>query len=191
MIDYGRFPAIPTTYRGIRMRSRLEARWAAFFDRLGWEWEYEPDHPKHKCAQSIYMWLGGWLADFHIVDPDIYIDIKPLGRHYRPRQLEDTPGAPHLAGSCLPTEADKEFTDTVAKVEGALDMAWEYDVSCGEGGGRYDNVFVFGDIRDNTLPRKDMRLGWGLIDRQWEVAALCRNRDGEWHLSCESAGVLI
>jgi len=34
--------AIQTTYRGIRFRSRTEARWAAFFDELGWPWEYEP-----------------------------------------------------------------------------------------------------------------------------------------------------
>lgn len=34
--------ALPTEYRGVRMRSRLEARWAAFFCELGWGWEYEP-----------------------------------------------------------------------------------------------------------------------------------------------------
>jgi hypothetical protein len=34
--------AIPTVYKGVQMRSRLEARWAAFFDELGWPWEYEP-----------------------------------------------------------------------------------------------------------------------------------------------------
>ena len=35
--------AIPTTYRGVAMRSRLEARWASMFDALPWHWEYEPD----------------------------------------------------------------------------------------------------------------------------------------------------
>jgi hypothetical protein len=34
--------AIPTMYRGVMMRSRLEARWAATFDALGWPWVYEP-----------------------------------------------------------------------------------------------------------------------------------------------------
>lgn len=33
---------IPTTYKGVRMRSRLEARWAVMFDLLEWGWEYEP-----------------------------------------------------------------------------------------------------------------------------------------------------
>ncbi|MEA2669684.1 MAG: hypothetical protein QOJ33_2618, partial [Chloroflexota bacterium] len=30
--------AIPTTYDGVNFRSRLEAKWAAFFDLLGWRW---------------------------------------------------------------------------------------------------------------------------------------------------------
>lgn len=34
--------AIETKYKGYRFRSRLEARWAVFFDALGIVWEYEP-----------------------------------------------------------------------------------------------------------------------------------------------------
>lgn len=46
--------AIPTVYKGIQFRSRTEARWAAFFDRVGWVWEYEPYD------------LSGWIPDFAI-----------------------------------------------------------------------------------------------------------------------------
>lgn len=35
--------AIETQYKGYRFRSRLEARWAVFFDYLGLKWEYEPE----------------------------------------------------------------------------------------------------------------------------------------------------
>ncbi|MDQ8209635.1 hypothetical protein QEH52_19100 [Coraliomargarita sp. SDUM461003] len=35
--------AIETAYRGYRFRSRLEARWAIYFDEIGIEWEYEPE----------------------------------------------------------------------------------------------------------------------------------------------------
>jgi len=35
--------AIETRYKGYRFRSRLEARWAVFFDTLGIEWEYEKE----------------------------------------------------------------------------------------------------------------------------------------------------
>lgn len=44
--------AIPTRYSGVQFRSRLEARWAAFFDLLGWKWEYEP------------IDLAGYIPDF-------------------------------------------------------------------------------------------------------------------------------
>jgi hypothetical protein len=58
---------IPTLYRGRMYRSRLEARWAAFFDRLGWKHEYEPFD------------LGSWSPDFAITDPfDALIEVKPL-----------------------------------------------------------------------------------------------------------------
>ncbi len=36
--------AIETIYNGYEFRSRLEARWAVFFDTLGVKWEYEPEH---------------------------------------------------------------------------------------------------------------------------------------------------
>lgn len=45
---------IPTTYSGTAFRSRLEARWAAFFDLVGWTWVYEPFD------------ATGWIPDFLI-----------------------------------------------------------------------------------------------------------------------------
>ena len=33
--------AIPTLYRGVKFRSKLEARWAVFFDEMGLSWRYE------------------------------------------------------------------------------------------------------------------------------------------------------
>jgi hypothetical protein len=35
-------PAIPTMYDGTEYRSRLESKWAAFFDLIGWKFTYEP-----------------------------------------------------------------------------------------------------------------------------------------------------
>jgi lipoate-protein ligase A len=54
MIDY-RIASHPTMYKGVIFRSRLEARWAAFFDLLEWQWEYEPFD------------LVGWTPDFLII----------------------------------------------------------------------------------------------------------------------------
>lgn len=39
-------------FQGVLMRSKTEARWAAFFDAIGWQWAYEPYE------------LEGYLPDF-------------------------------------------------------------------------------------------------------------------------------
>jgi len=51
--------AIETHYKGYRFRSRLEARWAVFFDALGIEWEYETE------GFDLGKW-GKYLPDFWI-----------------------------------------------------------------------------------------------------------------------------
>lgn len=64
---------IPTLYQGIEFRSRLEAKWAAFFDLLGWRWEYEPiDGDGYIPDFAIYNELCR-VADL----PPIYAEIKP------------------------------------------------------------------------------------------------------------------
>lgn len=51
--------AIETKYKGYRFRSRLEARWAVFFDALGMDWEYEPE--------GFDLGDAGWyLPDFWV-----------------------------------------------------------------------------------------------------------------------------
>lgn len=55
--------AVPTSFHGIKFRSKLEARYAAFFTNLGWTWEYEPrgaDTPRTDfkvCAGSGTLWV--------------------------------------------------------------------------------------------------------------------------------------
>lgn len=59
--------AIPTKYKGILFRSRLEAKWAAMFDQLGWNWDYEP------------IDFNGWIPDFVIYGAHlIYVEVKPV-----------------------------------------------------------------------------------------------------------------
>jgi hypothetical protein len=62
----------PTLYRGVRMRSRLEADYARHLDRQCIEWEYEP-----KCFAGPD---GQWLPDFRqgaATGPTSYTEIKP------------------------------------------------------------------------------------------------------------------
>lgn len=62
--------AIETRYKGYRFRSRLEARWAVFFDTLGLEWEYEPEGFKTSA--------GWYLPDFKVQHLG-WFEVKPLG----------------------------------------------------------------------------------------------------------------
>jgi hypothetical protein len=65
---------IETIYRGYRFRSRLEARWAVFFQTLGVRWEYEPE--------GFRLSTGEWyLPDFRIklADQVLWAEVKPDG----------------------------------------------------------------------------------------------------------------
>ena len=68
---------IPTKYNGVEFKSRLEARWAVFFDYLNIHWEYEPEGFKldnKNNADSYYC------PDFLIRTPqgkDMWVEIKP------------------------------------------------------------------------------------------------------------------
>lgn len=66
----------PTTYKGIAMRSRLEARYAQWLDGLDVTWLYEP-----KCFADEH---GQYLPDFLLRDVyiagrsrDVYVEVKP------------------------------------------------------------------------------------------------------------------
>lgn len=64
--------AIPTVYGGFRFRSRLEARWARFFDLLNLPWDYE--------VQGYDLGSAGcYLPDFVLGHDrvDAYVEIKP------------------------------------------------------------------------------------------------------------------
>lgn len=67
------FKSIPTRYKGLNFRSRLEATWAAFFDLLKWDWDYEP------CE------FNGWFPDFALLGcyrsghlRHIFVEVKPV-----------------------------------------------------------------------------------------------------------------
>lgn len=71
MADY--MKPIETVWRGCKFRSRLEARWAIFFQALGLKWEYEP--------QGFELGEAGcYLPDFYIhTATPTWLEIKPHG----------------------------------------------------------------------------------------------------------------
>jgi hypothetical protein len=65
--------AIETRYKGYRFRSRLEARWAVFFDALGLRWEYEPE--------GFELPSGRYLPDFYLPDHRVWVEVKAAAPH--------------------------------------------------------------------------------------------------------------
>lgn len=61
---------IETVYNGYRFRSRLEARWAVFFDAAGIEYQYEPEGFELQDGTK-------YLPDFYLPLFDMYVEIKP------------------------------------------------------------------------------------------------------------------
>ena len=65
----GEIKAIETVYNGYRFRSRLEARWAVFFDAMHIKYEYEPE--------GFVGWNDvKYLPDFYIPEEKVYIEVK-------------------------------------------------------------------------------------------------------------------
>lgn len=74
--------AIETEYSGYRFRSRLEARWAVFFDAIGIKWSYEPEG-YHLGDAGNYLpdfWLPFSARESSVSgheNPGRFIEIKP------------------------------------------------------------------------------------------------------------------
>jgi hypothetical protein len=97
---HGAFKSIPTRYSNTNFRSRLEAKWAAFFDIVGWRWEYEPFD------------LNGWIPDFVLLGKcqHVLVEVKPVHgpddplfvktveeiNHALPEIIQDADGFPIL-----------------------------------------------------------------------------------------------
>jgi len=73
--------AIQTSYKGYRFRSRLEARWAVFFDTLGIEWEYEKEG--FELGDE-----GRYLPDFWLPGKKVWVEIKPDNVDISPTELK-------------------------------------------------------------------------------------------------------
>jgi hypothetical protein len=72
IVPFGKYKDQPkpieTYYHGHRFRSRIEARWAVFYDALGIEFQYEPE--------GFALPSGWYLPDFFIPHIKSWIEIK-------------------------------------------------------------------------------------------------------------------
>jgi len=74
--------AIETTYNGYRFRSRLEARWSVFLDRLNVIHEYEPEGFDLSGVPQQDVPLVGkdawYLPDFWLPTQRSWVEVKPV-----------------------------------------------------------------------------------------------------------------
>lgn len=100
--------AIETRYAGCRFRSRLEARWAIFFDALNLAWEYE--------REGFDLAVGRYLPDFWLPTLDAWYEVKgALPTHRENAVAEDLSehtGKPvYIAWGDIPQSADRRTGD--------------------------------------------------------------------------------
>lgn len=95
---------IQTRYKGYHFRSRLEARWAVFFDALGIEWEYEPEGFELPDGTR-------YLPDFCLTGTGyrqgqgLYVEVKPtrdLSSFTKARAFSAASGAEILCAGGMP-----------------------------------------------------------------------------------------
>lgn len=82
--------ARPTTYNGIEMRSRLEARYAALLDRAGLEWVYEPRAYANADGQYLPDFRVDKLLDtgrLHVTFIEVRPTIEGMARALTPMQV--------------------------------------------------------------------------------------------------------
>ncbi len=94
-MEYG-IKSIPTKFMGVQFRSRLEAKWGAFFHLMGWNWQYEPRD------------FNGWIPDFALYggETHIYVEVKPVTEFHQETwaemQQSGCRDALLLVGECCP-----------------------------------------------------------------------------------------
>jgi hypothetical protein len=100
---------IETQYKGYRFRSRLEARWAVFFDALDQKWEYEKEG--YTLDGGIKYLPDFWLPLHPGVDIGHFLEIKPIEPNEVEREklllLSIAIGKPVICFWGLPGDSDE------------------------------------------------------------------------------------
>lgn len=75
------YKAIETHYNGYRFRSRLEARWAVFFDQIGIKYQYEVEG---------FLFSDGtkYLPDFYLPESDSFFEVKGIMTDFDMHKIE-------------------------------------------------------------------------------------------------------
>ena len=137
-----------TEYNGVSFRSRLEARWACFFDLVGWKWDYEP------------IDIRGWTPDFRVEFPcghsecggshTLLVEIKP---YY---DIEEFEGHPCLKYPYGVNQEEEQIPANASAAFGIDPHVSYWEMSHGAGAGE-ENIVNHGWAGDH-------------IDEKWKEA---------------------
>jgi hypothetical protein len=173
---------IETLYKGYRFRSRLEARWAVFFDAMGIQWRYEVqglDLPEWvgRGPNAFYCDDGSirsfsfiaaqkYLPDFYLPELDYWIEVKgdvsnDADVFTKPRLLSHHSSSRVFVVSDFPAEQDLrdfeiyDFGFIWSVVGGAIDDPYLWGVCeyCGKAG------IGFSGLGERLLIG-ELQLGW-------------------------------
>lgn len=106
--------AIETVYRGTLFRSRLEARWAEFFDHIGVVWQYEPEGYTHGDIRYLPdFWLA--LVRSRGAGGGVFFEVKASspteGERHKARMLAQGSARPVIIATRSPDPRDVESLD--------------------------------------------------------------------------------
>lgn len=130
--------AIPTIYRGIKFRSRLEARWATFLDAIGADWQYEP---QGYTAGGVSYLPDFWLPEVASrgVRGGLFLEVKPCApteaEQIKARMLALGSGRPVVIAARAPLLPDREhLLEYVANERGTWDDDGLHFAKCADCG---------------------------------------------------------
>lgn len=111
---------IQTYYKGCHFRSRLEARWAVFFDALGIAWEFE--HEGFILGDGTRYLPDFWLPKFN---NGIWVEVKPTNEGFEKAYKFARSGGTILLADGTP--ACKPYVCLDPTVYGIEKTAMEYE----------------------------------------------------------------
>lgn len=156
-MDFAKIKPIETQYKGYKFRSRLEARWAVFFDSAKIRYEYELEG---------YEMDGGirYLPDFYLPDYDLHAEVKPSLEALSFQELEKIdrfsmcPDKKVLLICGTPTNQKMYVLDGTFCVG---ECAYEFD-----GEQVWTEAGLLQTYKQNALPEKEVRFARTLAERK-------------------------
>lgn len=130
--------AIETVYNGYRFRSRLEARWAVFFDAIGIRYIYENEGFEKTFGDGETL---RYLPDFYLPDFDLYAEVKGVD-HRGQISKQDAIKMSWMIDFCGPCKNGIILLGNLPDPKGATGIWWaiwrwmgkglEYGYVCGD-----------------------------------------------------------